>query len=241
MGPKHEFRPAGLYECMLQRVVPYTLGGVIFYQGESDEHRPDAYYHLFGSMIAVWRREVREEKLPFFCVQLPIHHYEGDSVMDKWCAIREAQMRLHQEGIVTGIAVALECGEYNNIHPVHKAEVARRLALQALYHVFGKGSKEEVYGPVYRSCTKSGAGLQVEFSYAEHGFTVHGEEIKNFELAGADGKFVPARAEIRGSSIVLSSDRVTAPVAARYMWTDYAEVTLFGANGLPVAPFRTDL
>ena len=241
MGPKHEFRPAGLYECMLQRVVPYTLGGVIFYQGESDEHRPDAYYHLFGSMIAVWRREFREEKLPFFCVQLPIHHYEGDSVMDKWCAIREAQMRLHQEGIVTGIAVALECGEYNNIHPVHTAEVARRLALQALYHVFGKGSKEEVYGPVYRSCTKSGAGLQVEFSYAEHGFTVHGEEIKNFELAGADGKFVPARAEIRGSSIVLSSDRVTAPVAARYMWTDYAEVTLFGANGLPVAPFRTDL
>ena len=241
MGPKHEFRPAGLYECMLQRVVPYTLGGVIYYQGESDDHRPDAYYNLFGSMIAAWRRDFRDEKLPFFCVQLPIHHYEGDTVMDKWCAIREAQMRLHQEGVVTGIAVALECGEYNNIHPVHKTEVARRLAIQALYHVFGKGCEEEIYGPVYRTCTAKETELLISFYHAEQGFTVRGDEIKNFEIAGADGKFVPAKAEVRGSSVVLSNAAVDAPKAARYMWIDYAEVTLFGANGLPVAPFRTNL
>ena len=241
MGPKHEFRPAGLYECMLQRVVPYTLGGVIYYQGESDDHRPDAYYNLFSSMIAAWRRDFREEKLPFLCVQLPIHHYEGDTVMDKWCAIREAQMRLHLEGVVTGIAVALECGEYNNIHPVHKTEVARRLAIQALYHVFGKGTEEDIYGPIYRSCLSKGPQLQITFYHAENGFTVRGDEIKNFEIAGADGKFVPARAEARGSSVVLSSTEVPEPVMARYMWIDYAEVTLYGANGLPVAPFCTDL
>ena len=239
MGPKHEFRPAGLYECMLKRVVPYTLGGVIYYQGESDDHRPEAYYHLFGSMINVWRREFREETLPFLCVQLPIHHYDGDTVMDKWCAIRDAQMRLHQEGVVTGIAVALECGEYNNIHPVHKTEVARRLAIQALYHVFGIGSEEEVYGPIFRTLAVNGSELLISFYHAEHGFTVKGEEIKNFELAGPDGKFVPAKAEVRGSSVVLSSENVSAPVAARYMWIDYAQVTLFGANGLPVAPFIT--
>lgn len=241
MGPKHEFRPAGLYECMLKRVVPYTLGGVIYYQGESDDHRPDAYYHLFGSLIRAWRREFRDEKLPFLCVQLPVHHYDGDSVMDKWCAIREAQMRLHQEGVVTGIAVALECGEYNNIHPVHKTEVARRLAIQALYHVFGKGSEEEIYGPVYRSCVGNGSELLINFYHAEHGFTVRGNEVKNFEIAGADSKFVPARAEVRGSAVVLCNSAVPAPVAARYMWIDYAEVNLFGANGLPVAPFCTSL
>ena len=241
MGPKHEFRPAGLYESMLQRVVPYTLGGVIYYQGESDDHRPEAYYHLFGSLIKTWRREFRDEKLPFLCVQLPIHHYEGDTVMDKWCAIREAQMKLHQEGEVTGIAVALECGEYNNIHPVHKTEVARRLAIQALYHVFDIGTEEEVYGPVFRSVAVNGSELLVSFYHAEHGFEVRGDEVKNFEIAGEDGKFVPACAEIRGSAVVLRSEEVKTPVKARYMWTDYAEITLFGANGLPVAPFRTSL
>lgn len=241
MGPKHEFRPTGLYECMLKRVVPYTLGGAIYYQGESDDHRPEAYYHLFGSLIKTWRREFRDEKLPFLCVQLPIHHYEGDTVMDKWCAIREAQMRLHQEGVVTGIAVALECGEYNNIHPVHKTEVARRLAIQALYHVFGMGTEEEVYGPVFRSFTVNDSEVQVNFYHAEHGFKVKGDEIKNFEIAGADGVFVPAVAEVRGSAVVLWNPAVKAPVAARYMWIDYAEVTLFGANGLPVAPFNTSL
>ena len=241
MGPKHEFRPTGLYECMLQRVVPFTLGGVIYYQGESDDHRPDAYYHLFGSLIAAWRRDFRDANLPFLCVQLPIHHYEGDSVMDKWCAIREAQMRLHQEGVVTGIAVALECGEYNNIHPVHKTEVARRLAIQALYHVFGKGSEEEIYGPVYRSCTVQENELLLDFNHAEQGFEVRGTDILNFEIAGEDGSFVPAKAEVRGSVIVLSSPTVESPKVARYMWIDYAEVNLFGKNGLPVAPFHTGL
>lgn len=159
--------------------------------------------------------------------------------MDKWCAIREAQMRLHLEGVVTGIAVALECGEYNNIHPVHKTEVARRLAIQALYHVFGLGTEDEVYGPVYRSCRAEGSKLFLEFNHAEHGFSVRGEEISNFEIAGADGVFVPATAEIKGSSVVLQNAAVKEPVAARYMWIDYAEVTLFGTNGLPVAPFNT--
>jgi len=79
----------------------------------------------------------------------------------------------------------------------------------------------------------------INFYHAEHGFLVRGDEIKNFEIAGADGRFVPAKAEIRGSAVVLSG-AVNHPVAARYMWTDYAEVTLFGANGLPVAPFRTE-
>ena len=161
------------------------------------------------------------------------------SINETAVAVREAQMRLHLEGVVTGIAVVLECGEYNNIHPVHKTEVARRLAIQALYHVFGIGTEEEVYGPVFRSCMAKGSKLFINFYHAEHGFSVRGEEIKNFEIAGEDGKFVPAKAEVKGSSVVLKNATVKTPVAARYMWIDYAEVTLFGENGLPVAPFNT--
>ena len=161
--------------------------------------------------------------------------------MDKWCAIREAQMRLHQEGVVTGIAVALDCGEYNNIHPVQKCEVARRLAIQALYHVFGIGSEQEIYGPIYKEFEVEGSELVLRFDYADQGLRVQGEELTNFEIAGADEKFVPAKAVIRGNAIVLSSEKIHIPAAAKYMWVDYAQVTLFGANGLPVAPFRTSL
>jgi sialate O-acetylesterase len=105
--------------------------------------------------------------------------------------------------------------------------------------VFGKGTEEEIYGPIYRSCVANGSELLINFYHAEHGFSVHGEEIKNFEIAGEDGKFVAAQAEAKGNSIVLHSAEVKAPAVARYMWIDYAQVTLYGANGLPVAPFRT--
>lgn len=239
MGPKHEFRPAGLYETMLQRVVPYTLGGAIYYQGESDDHRPQSYYHLFKSLIGVWRRDFKDEKLPFLCVQLPVHHYLSDETNDRWCYIREAQMRLHKEQTVTGIAVAMDCGEYNNIHPVHKTEVGRRLALQALHHVYGLLPAEEAYGPIYKDFEAEEASLVISFEHAEKGFQVKGDTITGFELAGADDIYYPAQATIDGSSIRLSSPEVPAPEKARYLWIDYAEVSLFGANGLPVAPFRT--
>ncbi len=240
MGPKHEFRPAGLYETMLQRVVPYTLGGCIYYQGESDDHRPQSYYHLFKSLIGTWRRDFMDEALPFVFVQLPIHHYLSDEPNDKWCYIREAQMQIHKELAHTGIAVAMDCGEYNNIHPIHKSEVGRRLALQALHNIFGALPAEDVYGPIYKSFTVEASTLTLSFDHATQGFCVKGDEITGFELAGADGVYHPAQAVICGSVIQLTSPEVASPQKARYLWIDYAEVTLFGANGLPVAPFRTD-
>ena len=240
MGPKHEFRPAGLYETRLRRVVPYTLGGCIYYQGESDDHRPQSYYHLFKSLIGTWRRNFQDASLPFVFVQLPIHHYLSDAPNDKWCYIREAQMQLHKELDNTGIAVIMDCGEYNNIHPVHKSEVGRRLALQALHHMFGVLPAEDVYGPIYKSFTVEGDTITISFDHATQGFCVKGDEITGFELAGADDIYHPAQAIISGSVIQLTSPEVATPQKARYLWIDYAEITLFGANGLPVAPFRTD-
>ncbi len=239
MGPKHEFHPTGLYTTMLQRVVPYTLGGCIYYQGESDDHRPHSYYHLFKSLIGVWRREFRDKTLPFLFVQLPIHHYLSDEPNDRWCYIREAQMQIHKDIANTGIAVAMDCGEYNNIHPVHKSEVGRRLALQALYHVFHMLSEDEVYGPIYESFVIEKSEMLIQFTHAAEGFIIKGDKIMGFELAGVDDIYYPAEASIQGSQITLTCPEVSAPVKARYLWVDYAEVTLFGANGLPVAPFRT--
>lgn len=261
MGPKHEFRPCGLYETMLKRVAPYTLAGFIYYQGESDDHRPHSYYHLFKSMIATWRRDFREETLPFLCAQLPIHHYESDIVMDKWCPIRQAQMQLHREGVVDGIAVLLDCGEYNNIHPIHKKEAGRRFALQALHHVYGLLPANDAYGPIYKKHVIEGNTVTVHFDYAEEGFVqkspatskhMQGDtqadtmscteptNLPHFELADSRGDYYPAKAVLQGSQIILTSEWVANPVHARYFWTDYAEVTLFGANGLPVAPFCTE-
>lgn len=240
MGPKHEFRPAGLYETMLQRVVPYTLGGCIYYQGESDDHRPHSYYHLLKSLIGVWRRDFEDETLPFLFVQLPMHHYLSDETNDRWCYIREAQMQVHKELAHTGLAVAIDCGEYNNIHPVHKSEVGRRLALQALHHVYNMLPAEDAYGPIYRDFTIKDNTITLIFEHAEQGFTTKGDKITGFELAGADNIYRPATATIEGSSIRLISAEISAPIKARYLWIDYADVSLLGANGLPVAPFRTD-
>lgn len=254
MGPKHEFRPCGLYETMLKRVAPYTLAGFLYYQGESDDHRPHSYYHLFKSMIATWRRDFKDDTLPFLCAQLPIHHYLSDTVMDKWCPIRQAQMQLHLEGVVDGIAVILDCGEYNNIHPIHKKEVGRRFALQALHHVYDLAPAADAYGPIYKEHTIVGNTVTISFDYAEEGFlskatpngtgslldSISASAISGFELADSRGDFYPAKATIQGNQIVLTSEWVPNPVAARYFWIDYAEVKLFGANGLPVAPFCTE-
>lgn len=238
MGPKHEFRPAGLYETMLSRVVPYTLAGAIYYQGESDDHRPDSYYHLLKSLIATWRRDFRDEKLPFIYVQLPAHHYISNETNDHWCIIREAQMRLHKELEATGLAVAMDLGEYNNIHPVHKTQVGVRLALQALHHVYDKCEKSQVYGPIYESHRTIGNKIYISLENSENGLVKKEVEISGFEVAGADDVFFPAEVEIQGNQLIVSSDNVPSPVKVRYLWVDYGLCSIYGTNGLPLAPFR---
>ena len=138
MGPKSPFRPAGVYETMLKRVMPYTLAGFIYYQGESDDHKPNSYYKLLKMLIEQWRNDWKDDTLPFIAVQLPMHMERGDENRTNWAVIREAQMRMHRTVKNTGIAVISECGEYGNIHPVDKRPVGERLELQALCHVYGK-------------------------------------------------------------------------------------------------------
>lgn len=241
-GPVNCFnytRPAGLYRTMLRRIAPYSLRGFLYYQGESDDHRPQDYYALFTRMIRQWREDFEDEDLPFMLVQLPMHRYQHDPDTKSWCLIREAQMKACRTLRNTGIAVIIDCGQFHEIHPANKKPVGERLALQALAQVYRLIPREKAFGPVYRDFLYRDGGMEISFFYAQDGFEVKGE-LTGFEIAGEDGCFYPARALITGDNrIFLSSEEVERPFAARYLWTNYGEVTLFGAGGLPAAPFRT--
>lgn len=239
LGPKSPFRPGGLYETMLMRVCPYTLAGFIYYQGESDDHKPDTYYKLFKTLIEQWRSDWEDDSLPFLCVQLPMFMNRGDEDFKHWCKIREAQMRVHRTTANTGIAVILDKGEFDNIHPIDKEPVGERLALQAMYHVYGKISADEAYGAIYKSHEYTDGGIMLSFDYASDGFELKGEKAVGFEIAGRDKKYFPADAWFKEDRIFVRSAEVSEPVYLRYNWTNYGEVTVYSKNGIPLAPFRT--
>lgn len=237
LGIKSPYRPAGMYHTMLQRVVPYTIRGFFYYQGENDEIRPDTYGTLLTMLIARWRQDFEDARLPFILVQLPMHTYADTPENGAWSRLREAQMQVYQTVKHTGIAVILDCGEYCNIHPVDKHPVGHRLALQARQLVYGE-RELEAFGPIFRSFVVEGSTLTVFFSHAAQGMEWHGEPC-GFQIAGADGVYHDARAVLDGDTVRLTAAEVPAPAAARYNWVNYGAVTLFGKNGIPAAPFRT--
>lgn len=238
MNVKNPYRPAGLYECMLKRVCPYSMRGFLFYQGESDDHKPGMYYKLFTRMIRQWREDFLDGEMPFLMVQLTMHRYRYDADFKNWPVIREAQMDAFQTLKNTGIAVIIDKGEFNEIHPKDKLTVGERLALQALSEVYHTIEKKDAFGPVYQSCIYHPDCMELCFSYAEEGFVSKGE-ITGFEIAGMDRQFTAAKAQISGNRILVSAPGVQNPRYVRYLWTNYGEVPLFGKNGLPLAPFRT--
>ena len=231
------YRPAGLFETMLMRVCPYTMRGFLYYQGESDDHKPRTYYTLLTKLIALWREKWQDDEMPFITVQLPAFKYERDPDYKHWCLIREAQMRAFKTVKNTGIAVILDCGELDNIHPTDKKPVGERLCLQAEKLFYGMDVK--AFGPIYRSYERRDGGIELSFDYAENGFLLKDNKAVGFELAGEDKEFHAAEAEIRGSRIFISSEKVKEPMYARYNWFNYPEVTVFNETGIPLAPFRT--
>lgn len=238
-GPLNEFnpfRPANMYENMVMRVCPYTIRGFLYYQGESDDHKPDSYYRLFTALISKWRESWGDDRLPFIMVQLPMHKYAADPDFKHWCKIRSAQMKAFRTVKNTGIAVILDCGEFNEIHPKDKLPVGERLCLQAEKLVYGMDA--DAFGPIFDSCVFQNGKAEIAFLHAEQGFDVRGE-IKGFEIAGEDGEYVPAQAILEKGTATVYSDDVPKPAAIRYNWTNYGEVTVFGKNGIPMAPFST--
>ena len=235
--PLNAYHATALYESMIKRVCPYTLAGFTYYQGESDDNRPFAYYKLLRGLITLWRDDWGDDELPFIIVQLPMHRYGGDPDYKHWCIIREAQEKAFHTIKNTGLAVIIDCGEFNEIHPKDKEPVGHRVALQILSAAYGDRNPENL-APLYKSHIETEGGLLISFEN-QGGFRVTGEKC-GFEIAGEDKEYKPADFEIRGDRIFVFNKDIPEPKNVRYLWTNYGDVTLYGASGLPVAPFRTD-
>lgn len=255
MGCSNPFRPGGLYECMLKRVAPYSLKGFIYYQGESDDHLPHLYRKLFTRLIEQWREDWREDSLPFIFAQLPMHRYKQDPDFKSWCLIREAQNRVYDTVKNTAMTCIIDQGVYNDIHPKRKQKVGERMCSQALELAYGFSDVPDAAGPLFDHAERGNGELVLHFKHASGGFTVktpeaaEGPEYRKtappaeslgFEIAGEDGRYVPAAVKIERDRIHVSAPEVPEPVFARYLWTNYGDVAVYGAEGIPLAPFRTD-
>jgi sialate O-acetylesterase len=227
-------RPTALFNGMIAPLVPYALQGAIWYQGESNVGRAAQYARLFPAMIGDWRRHWDRGEFPFYYVQLAPFRYGGNGVDS--ALLRDAQ-RLSLATPNTGMAVVLDIGNPDNIHPLNKHDVGHRLALWALGQTYGHA--ELVYsGPLFRGVRRQGDVLVVDFDHAE-GLHAKSGTPKHFEIAGADGVFEIASAEIVGQTVVLSSPLVLAPEQARFAWSDVAEPDLINAAGLPASSFHS--
>lgn len=223
--------PTRLYNAMIHPLVPFTLKGVIWYQGESNATRAYQYRKLFPAMIRSWRQEWKAE-LPFYFVQIAPHYQQNPE-------IREAQLLTWKNVPATGMAVITDAGDSLNIHPRNKAVVGHRLALWALAKSYGK--TDLVYsGPLYQSAKREGNKIRIRFSFAEGGLIAKDGTLSGFTIAGADRQFVPATAVIEGNTVVVASDAVAKPVAVRFSWSKVPRAVLLNKAGLPASPFRTD-
>ena len=237
MGIKNPYRPCGLYNTMIKRIAPFTFRGIIYYQGEEDASRCEIYYKLFTKLIAKWREDFRDSEMPFLCVQLPMFAYENAPDDKTWPVIREAQMKASETLDSVHTAVIIDCGELNNIHPIDKKPVGDRLSLLALKNVYGF-DKCDAYGPAIKSIEKIPDGYSLTFKNAENGFEVRGK-VTGFEISYDGENFNGITPEISGSVMKVKSDKNA--VEIRYQWFNYNEVTIFGKNGIPLAPFREKL
>ncbi|HET6572624.1 MAG TPA: sialate O-acetylesterase [Fimbriiglobus sp.] len=235
--------PSSLYNAMIAPLShpsirgAYPIKGAIWYQGESNAGRAAEYYTLMPALIRDWRAKWGAE-LPFIMVQLA--PFKGGPSGVDYAELRDAQLHTAQVLPRVGLAVITDAGEETNIHPQEKEPVGARLALAA--RAIAYGQPIEFSGPVMQSVRFDGNRAVVNFSHVGGGLVAKGGDLTGFALAGADGKFHPAKAVIQGDTVVASSDQVANPVAVRYGWTNFAkpELNFFNKAGLPAIPFRTD-
>ena len=231
--------PAVLYQGMIAPVAPLAIAGALWYQGEANSGRAYQYRTLLPLMIADWRRAFGQRDFPFLIAQLPAFQgRKGQPGTDDWAELREAQALTARAVSNCGLAVTIDTGEADNIHPKAKQPVGDRLALLALAQHYGK--KVVSSGPVFRALAREGGALRVSFDHTDGGLAVHGERPAEFSVAGADRQWHWADAKIDGDTIVASSADVPEPVAVRYAWQANPQATLFNGAGLPTAPFRSD-
>ena len=225
---------------MINPIAPYRIQGAIWYQGEANVFRAYQYRELFPTMIRCWRKHWGYD-FPFLFVQLSSFMHDKEEPADyEWAELREAQaMALSLPN--TGMAVSIDIGNSDNIHPGNKQDVGKRLALAA-QKVAYNNETIEYSGPAYAYMTVTGNEVAIKFNHAASGLIVKDryEYLRGFAVAGADKKFYWAKASIKNNEILLSNDKVANPVAVRYNWGNSPDGNLYNKEGLPAIPFRTD-
>jgi sialate O-acetylesterase len=245
-APKHPWHPdptswapAALYNGMIAPLTPLSLKGFLWYQGETNSAHDRAPYYgrLFSAMIGDWRAHFAQGNLPFLYVQIS----NFNSPDEDWGTVRDQQRRTLAVAN-TAMAVTLDVGLYDNVHPPDKKTVAARLALAARTLVYGE--HVNYFGPTLHQAVpeprRDGTtAMRVWFDHAE-GLTTRGKSLNSFEVAGADHRFVPAQATIEGSTVLVYAKSIAAPVYVRFGWTGYVADNLYNADGLPASTFTSE-
>jgi sialate O-acetylesterase len=236
--------PTTLFNGMLSPVIGYGIKGCIWYQGESNYERASEYKDLMKKMVSSWRALWKQGDFPFYYAQIAPFNYASfhpKDYLEKYNSayLREAQLKASKEIPNSAMAVLMDIGEENSIHPMDKEKGGSRLAYQALARTYGiEGFEFE--SPKYKSMEIKDNSVTVSFDDVANGITSYEKEVTGFELAGEDKIFYPAKTVVRRKSVVLTSDKVAKPVAVRYLFKDFAKAELFSAGGLPISSFRTD-
>lgn len=247
LGPDHVKRPSGHYNAMIAPIQPYAIRGAIWYQGEANSREPfyANYRDLMFALVEDWRADwahasmgkIERRDFPFYLVQLP--NFAGGDAKG-WPMIREQMLRFWEEGTNTGMVVAIDKGEADDIHPGDKEPIGQRLARFARADTYGENIAFS--GPIYEGLQIEGDKAIVTFKHAGEGLaSLNGEPLRYFEVADAEGNFESAEATIEGTTLVVTSDKITEPRAVRYAWMNNPEgANLGNKDGLPASPFRTD-
>ncbi|MDR1145836.1 MAG: sialate O-acetylesterase [Verrucomicrobiales bacterium] len=252
--PAAEVRVGFLFNGMIAPLIPYAIRGAIWYQGESNVGGAHRYLMTSTALIKDWRARWSEGDFPFLFVQLANHKMPVNELLqtaNDWPRLREAQLQTLAALPNTGMATAIDLGDAIDIHPRDKADVGHRLALAARKIAYGENLVDS--GPLYKSMQIDGNKIRVTFSDLGSGLAIGvppwvskgeippvADELQGFAIAGADKKFVWAKARIEGDAVIVWSDEVPAPVAVRYGWANNPVLNLYNKEKLPASPFRTD-
>jgi sialate O-acetylesterase len=234
--------PTGLYNTMVAPAINYTLKGILWYQGEANTSKPEEYQQLLPALINDWRNKWQQGILPFLFVQLPnfmeVRYLPSES---QWAELRFGQLKSLSVPN-TAMAVTIDIGEWNDIHPLEKKVVGERLALAARKLAYGN-DKIVYSGPIFKSISKEGDRIIIEFDQTGSGLMVKGGgDLNYFALAGTNKKFVWAEAIIENNHVVVRSDEIPDPVYVRYAWADNPKgANLYNIEGLPASPFEAGL
>nr|WP_144926882.1 sialate O-acetylesterase [Paenibacillus bovis] len=242
LGPStfFQYKPTGVYNAMITPLRDYRIKGFAWYQGESNTGRPIGYSNLFAKLVKDWRENWGQGDLPFLFTQLTsLDTGEKDANFSHWALLRDEQrLSLHVPN--TAMAVIIDAGEHNDLHPQDKKTVGERLALGAMKIAYGE---DLVYsGPLYEKMEIIDGSIHLYFTNIGSGLVAHGGELKTFVISGEDENFVPAKAEISGDKVIVSSNHVKQPTNVRYAWASNPEgANLYNKEGLPASPFTTEI